>query len=572
MNRAGVPWHRGLVAIPALLVFWLVFGRDLALPGLYMDTINPEYLAVRALNPAAIANVPAWVLPGNLLFERFPVLAGSYYHGALQYYLALPAYALLGTDIISARLVQGLYGSLVLAALALVAVRFRLRPWIAASALVLLALDPSFNIGFRTQIYNVVLPLALMLPAIALAARWGDDGTPPPRWQLLLCGMLAGLAFFCYFVYLMFLPALLAWLLLRLRAAGASARAQWAAMAIAGAGFCLGASPYLLGFALMAQASGGGALAGHAGAMQKLAGGGFELGLVGQLRQQANLLFNVIGDTWVSRMMLRQDGTSTLGSTRAALLLCAPLLLHAWLRIRGRRAPLLSLCLLLGASLILCTLPFGGRIGGQHYALLLPLIYLGAAAGVSALLVPPPPSIPHRGLHRPATAIVAACVAVLLLDAVTTHARFSASLRASGGAAMFSDAINRFAADARADGGDAAYYFPEWGLAMPFVFLTGGERRVLNHTPDADSIRGSGCAGVWIVHWQRRDALRHAHALLESAPDLDARLHAWHGLDGEPALHATRFTPAAAGCTRERAMDVARDPLDQRASALHGPD
>jgi hypothetical protein len=226
-------WRWGWAATAALATFWLVFGRDLALPGLYMDSINPEYLAVRALNPAAIANVPAWVLPGNLLFDRFPVLAGSYYHGALQYYLALPVYALLGTDIVSARLVQGLYGSLVLAALVLVAWRFRVNAVIAAGALVLLAADPSFNIGFRTQVYNVVLPLALLLPAIALAARWGEQGRPPPRWQLVACGLLAGLAFFCYFVYLMFVPVLLGWLLLRLRATGVDGRAQWRAVATA---------------------------------------------------------------------------------------------------------------------------------------------------------------------------------------------------------------------------------------------------------------------------------------------------------------------------------------------------
>src|SRR5690606_11941023 len=210
-------WHL-LAALVAVLVLAAGFARDFHLPGLYMDSINPEYMAVLALVAAARPDTPVQVLPGNLIAGRYPVLAGSYYHGPLQYYVALPVYALLGTDLTAARVVQLAYAVLVLLAMALVLAKARVAPGFAAGAPALLALDPAFVLTFKTQAYNVTWPLAWLFLGIATVEHWASRRRPPAWRESLGAGLFAGIAFFCYFVHLFFLPALAWYLACQLRA------------------------------------------------------------------------------------------------------------------------------------------------------------------------------------------------------------------------------------------------------------------------------------------------------------------------------------------------------------------
>ena len=82
-------------------------------PGLYMDAVNPDYLVVHMLNPAS--RTEYWLIPGQLLFGRFPVLAGPY-SGSWATYETLPFYFLLGGTIASLRLAHLCLGLLILVA------------------------------------------------------------------------------------------------------------------------------------------------------------------------------------------------------------------------------------------------------------------------------------------------------------------------------------------------------------------------------------------------------------------------------------------------------------------------
>lgn len=529
-----------LATMAVVVAFCALFARDATVLGLYMDAINPEYLAVRVLEPGAIGRTPAWVLPGVLLADRFPVLAGSYYHGPLQYYFALPFYAVLGTSIEAARAVQAVYGVVLLLGLVCVARSWRLRALPAGIAFALLAIDPAFNIAFKTQAYNVTWPLSLMLAAVALVGCWRGPGAPP-RWQALVAGLLAGLAFYAYFVYLFFVPALAGIALWMLRSGGLPWRQAWGTVGLCAVGFCIGAAPYLLGYALVASASGGteGMVAQHAARVARIAGSGnaFSLGLVEHAGRQTRMLFNVIGDDWVTRMVLRRDGYSPLGTVRVALLLCTPLALHAVLRATHRNAPVLAIALVLMASFLLGTLPFGSRIGGQHYAVLLPLLYLGAAGGFSALATDAAARVRRAGL-----VVGLACAAVLAGDALATHVRFGQEVRATGGALRFTDAINRFSADALRGPATESYFFPEWGLMMPFVFLTGGERHVQSGEATPARVAARACEGATVAYWEARDAKLAARGMLQARPALRADLRTYLRRDGEPALHLVRYT------------------------------
>src|SRR5215467_14710658 len=108
-----------LVVAFALIVFALAYSIDWRLPGLYMDAVNPEYIIPGILDPHAPGNHP-WIVPGNLLWSRFPLFTGQVYHGSTQIYFALPLMALFGVGVGTLRIVQGLAGCLIVLLLALV--------------------------------------------------------------------------------------------------------------------------------------------------------------------------------------------------------------------------------------------------------------------------------------------------------------------------------------------------------------------------------------------------------------------------------------------------------------------
>jgi len=57
--------------------------QQITLPGVYMDAVNPDYMAVSVLNRHG-EPITAWLLPGNYLAQRYPVLI-SFYHGSQQF-------------------------------------------------------------------------------------------------------------------------------------------------------------------------------------------------------------------------------------------------------------------------------------------------------------------------------------------------------------------------------------------------------------------------------------------------------------------------------------------------------
>src|SRR5690606_7530664 len=183
--------------------------------------------------------------------------------------------------------------------------------------------------------------------------------------------------------------------------------------------------------------------------------------------------------------------------------------------------------------------------GGQHYAVLLPLAYLAAAGGFSAMATDAAARMRRWGI-----AAGLACAVLLAGDAAITHARFGQELRATGGALRFTDAINRFSADALRAPATESYFFPEWGLMMPFVFLTGGERSVLTGDATPARVATRACEGATVAYWEARDAKLAARATLGAHPGLHADLRTYLRRDGEPALYLVRYTtPDIAGCS-----------------------
>lgn len=539
-------WPYWLAALLAILVLAAGFSRDFRLPGLYMDSINPEYMAVLALVDEARADTPVQVLPGNLIAGKYPVLAGSYYHGPLQYYVALPFYAALGTDLAAARIVQLNYGVLVLLAMALVLLKARVAPAFAAAGLVLLALDPAFVLTLKTQAYNVTWPLAWLFLAVAVVEHWAGRRLAPTWRQSLATGLLAGIAFFCYFVFMFFLPALAFYLASQLRAVGTRDWKQvLGVLALHGAGFSAGGALYLWGYQRSAAAMGGWDrfIAGFHGTVERLVIEAPQATLPGKFATSWRSIRRALDDEWVSRMVLKSPGSDLLGDTKLVLVLLVPLVLLAVLRAMKLRSRLLELCVLGTVSYaVVGTLVAGTRLGPYHFSLLLPLLYLGIAAGLSTAW--PRIRAAAGGMRQAGTAGVAVLCAVLVFDSLAGHAAFSAKLRQTGGFGFYSDAVTAYAERALAEPGATSYYFPTWGMVMPFVYLTGGREPTRMREPAMDEVRAAVCndSAVEVAYLVVGGGADFA-ARSSAAGGLQPSLHTLDSRDGLPVIEVVRFEP-----------------------------
>lgn len=519
-------WHGWVVLLPAVLLFGAGALLDLRLPGPYMDAVNPDYIVVRLLHPSA--RFTPWMLPGTLLLGRLPVLV-QLYHGALPFYLGLPAYAAFGTGIVGIRVANLTFGLLVLLAAGAFLRAFRVRPLVASACLAALAVDPGFVFAWRTQFYITLLPAAPLLAALALAGRRRGRGA------VFLAGLLAGVAGTGYFVFLFLAPAVLARVLARSGPGGRIASvAGWLL------GFLCGLLPYPLGLMLMLRACGSvhGFLAVLSGSLHALDVGSATGGLGMRLAYFWRMVLWTVADVGPSKMMLHASVPGAIGVGKAVLLLGLPAiaLVAAWAG--GRRAPGLESLLLLFAGFAVLFVTFGDRLWLHHLAALVPVLYLALALSLGML--------PARVLPAGArNAVLFLVVGSLLVGSVLDQGRIRVALRRTGGVGLASSAITRLAEDSYRNATPTVAFLPDWGVFMSFVMITEGRIPTVAAF-DPVRARQALCGGqdVLLVLVRGQPAGRPASwasAVGGTAPDLEM----YRQRDGIPVLDALRWRAAS---------------------------
>jgi hypothetical protein len=471
---AGERWRNRIASLLPFAIVALVYAAvasyQIQLPGLYMDAVDPDYLAVRILNWHRNPFVP-WVLPGNDLFGHFPVLTSLYY-GIQQLYLPLPVFWLLGTTVTSLRVAHALFALFILATLYVLLVKGTTNRWWTAGICTALALDPGFVFAFRTQSYITMAPVAWLLLSVSCLQQRAKASPPAALRLLTMSGFFFGLSVFGYFVYAFYSPPLaivaIVWRSHRERRdvrAMVLNLASWCVGVLAG---CVG---YVFGYSLLAESQGGfrGLLTFTLQYQQNVGAFSAHQSLWGRLLSAWQFIESVFYNWWHNALMFG-DYTPIPGAAwKTALLLGLPLLLWAIAESRQRAVPLLRVVLALELSFFLVALVFGDRLGGHHFVSLLPLSYAALALAVQAIAT---------AARQPVTAAgnaLAWVIVVLLLSInLAGEKRESDQLRATHGIGLYSDAINHLAADLLKSGQQNVVFLPDWGLFMPVAFLTGG--------------------------------------------------------------------------------------------------
>jgi hypothetical protein len=469
----------------AVAAYAIVALQQIALPGVYMDAVNPDYMAVRVLNPRGPAMLP-WLLPGNWLFDRVPLMI-TFYHGSQQLWLGLPFFWLFGMSVEGLRLTHAMFGLSVLAAMYGWLNRAGLKPWQAAVACAALAVDPSFSYAFRTQSYITLAPVAWVFLSLYALWRGGADPTGSARWRAA-SGAFYAFAVVAYFIYGFFLPALIL-IALGMPALRRSPRA-WIPLA---AGALVAPAIYGLAYALLARHVGGWAAAWDYFHQTQRAINAFgaQPDLAGRVAHLTQTIRSVFHNSYHHALIFGEYVDVPGAPYKTALLLGAPALL--WLRAEWKRQSPVALRALVALAVSYCAvaLLFGTRLSGHHFMVLLPIAYAALALGLAKLAEVPPAWRMH------ATTVL---VPFAALGALNAGGQFKEALRLHElrGVGLYSDAINRLAADLDSDPRRPVAYFPDWGLFMPVVFMTGG--RVATETvEDFANARKTLCAGRDVV-------------------------------------------------------------------------
>jgi hypothetical protein len=475
-------WWPFTVVVAAYAVVAL---QQIGLPGLYMDAVNPDYMAVRVLNPRGPAMLP-WLLPGNWLFDRLPLMV-TFYHGSQQVWLGLPFFWLFGMSVEGLRLTHAMFALGVLAAVYGWLNRAGLKPWHAVAACAALAVDPAFSYAFRTQSYITLAPAAWLFLSLYALWRAGEDATTAGWWRAA-SGAFYAFAVIAYFIYGFFFPAMVL-IALWMPALRASGRA-WVPLV---AGALVAPAVYGLAYALLARQVGGWAAAWDYFQQTQRAINAFgaQPDLAGRTAHLVQTIRSVFHNSYHHALIFSEYVDVPGASYKTSLLIGAPALL--WLRAEWKRQSPVALRTLVALAISYCAVAlfFGTRLSGHHFMVLLPIAYAALALGLAKLAEGPP------AWRMGTTTVLIPFAALVALNAVGQF-KEAVRLHEVRGAGLYSDAINRLAADLDSDPRKPVAYFPDWGLFMPVVFMTGG--RVATETvEDFASARKTLCAGRDVV-------------------------------------------------------------------------
>jgi hypothetical protein len=571
MSRAHrPPSGERILFIVALALFIGLTSYQLSLPGLHYDE---AFEAVPAMQ--LLLRQPVTTFRGNGVFlggRLFPLMTQDYI-GAINTYVALPFFLLLGITPFSLR-VMTLFMGLVTLWLTRQLARELYGPPAAGLATLLLAVNPTFVFWSRQGVFVTSVTAAIGLGATLAWLRWWRTGA---QRYAIAGAFLFGLGLYAKLLFLWFIVALgLAAVLLNLgrwRRIGRGL-AGWS-VGWSGLAFLLGAAPLIV---YNLQTGGtfsiiGGNLATSYYGVSNLA---FLSNLLERIKQFSAVLagshFWYLGGTYANwlgvglflgalgsilyRRRLVDWEIGRLGAVRLGAHDEAVRLSRA----EARRV-FFPFVVIAGAILMSCATV--SALWVTHFAILAPWPSLAVAAAVdlffrrSRLRLPAPGvQVPGRGVNL-ALVVALVVVGVSWVGDVLTDVRYHRALTISGGLGTHSDAVEDLARwladDERREAPVAAM---DWGIAAPVAFLTRGEvtpveafgydwetdadfaARLNQFIHDPDSIY------LWRapdeVIFNRGPDFRRLYEPLGLEEDI---LEAFYERSGRPVLGATRLVP-----------------------------
>ncbi|MDZ5650602.1 hypothetical protein [Nitrospirillum sp. BR 11828] len=548
----GSPWI-------APLFFLMVACLHPDVPGLYMDSVNPDYISVFVTH--ARGWVPAWIYQDNIFAPgyKYPLL-NSLYGGNVTGYIAAVFFSFFGYGVTALRIYHALIGvSLVFVVYSLILFGTGSRGW-ASIATTVFAIDPAFIFAWRTQYYLQLFPLLAFLPGVLILSRSLNEDR---RFgKIFFAGVLIGLSAFFYFIFALYAAVILAVLiyLCRLQRRPVLRPGIWYVV-----GVVIGYLPYIYAHASIIAQEGMQGWLQNLRSLQNSYGvmNGQKETLLDRVSYTLHVIFHVFGGNPIERLFfagMPSQNTNTNAILTSKLDYGAWLVVLAWVatiawvglgaRWRQGIGPLKNsfvLAVMLLAVMVthVCFGAFmGSPLGYQHYVMLGPIFAIAGIVGVAALATELGPRNPR--IRIPFRGLALASLGVIALAHTARDAFLYRQLEVTGGVGVYSDAINRLAAYSFDAPPDTVFAFPQWGYWMGFVVATGGRQEVWANGNVDDLIKRINSAGArqhYMIILQPKVLDSAMAQLREEGHLVDVKSYPIKDRSGEVVVVATLWDP-----------------------------
>lgn len=446
-----------LYIISIFIVFFVLALYNINLPGLYMDAVNPDYIAGMYLNPRYLN--PIWILPNS----GYPIL-GSFYHGTPTLSIGLVFYALFGMSTFVLRTINYSYGAITIILSFFIIKKITENNLCSFTGAIYIATSIAFIASFKTQYYSVQVGLPFLFGAIYFLMDRFEQVKILDGKRVYLSGILMGLAFYCYFVYSFFVVGFLVYIAL-------IKRQKIKAIFIWLLGFVTSSSLYIIGYGIILVKLGG-----IAQFSDWLRSSLIGLNVMGESKEVINKILLSVEHAYYAISNKGNElyifGEELIDKTKnlnifitilIVLIGCIALLITKKIKKHFNYL----LIYILPISFIICSSVFATRIGAHHFGVITPLI--GVILGISINNII---EIDQVKLSKEFKVIVSIIFVIIIGLNLISYNEFNEKLEKTGGVKMFSEEIDKMALDAKENPNESVYYFIDWGFMMPFMFIT----------------------------------------------------------------------------------------------------
>ncbi|WP_146183833.1 hypothetical protein [Limnohabitans sp. T6-20] len=483
-NIAGTYFgkHWWLLVIPLMLYAFIAF-REIGLPGLYMDSVNPDYMAAWLLR--GNHHIPVWIFPDNYFAgtERYPLL-NSLYGGNITAYIGLIFFKITGFGLVEVRIFHALLGMLVLVSLSWCLHKWQFPRFVSSFALCLLAIDPTFLFAWRLQYYLQLFPLIFMFVGLGLLGEHYKRIKLDVRGHhnLFFAGIFLGLSAYSYFIFA-FYSAVIVTMYINHCRHHLSLRSIVIPL-VMGAG--LGWLPYIYAHASLIL------ITDFHAYQEMLRGLQTSYGVIDQNQGGIIDRLHIVAERFSSLVAGRALQINVFGNWVGSgflillhwlIFISGPVILVIYYIVRlvwqlesmvdWCEKPLWLFAKIMTTILIIHVifgLIVGRPLGLQHYVMLLPIMYSMTAAAIVYLWQTVINLQYYLGVSR-------GVMASLFVGMIATNYSLSWDLidrlKQTGGSRMYSDVINVAASHIQNLNSETILLFPQWGYWMGVVTITG---------------------------------------------------------------------------------------------------
>lgn len=504
-----------LMIIGGFLYISISYNSDY--PGLYLDSVNPDYAGVQLLTGSSGAGTYIWAFS---MFNGFPILP-QMYHGAVTTITTIISCLITGsTSVFQVHAVNAVFAFIVCVLTYYLLKQYSNNHKVAALITVLLATTPSLNTILRCQYYIKLPGTALILGALYLLLSVREESVPiKRRIRIMVTAFLAGFAFYSYFHYLFFAPAFLWVLWCKIGLSSYSEKAKMVLLFLTA--YCIGALGYFVGYAafllqneplvwmlivamllvavlliftlvtdqfrgkkaiawivfigLLFGVVGIGIISNISFILEKLGTVANGLNIAGETvtaKERILLVFQNWGNILSGRMaetLIFQETFSIFPHLYAITLFMMTVFSYICLwksKNKSSAAMLMVIVSVFLISFVTFSVFFASRLGTQHFVPMLPLSLLLMGSEIVVIM-----ECKDRINMK---CIVAICLLLLSINFIN-NGLFQYKLGLSGGHGLFTSQINELAYDAlenSAQGKKEVYVFEEWGFFAGFSYLT----------------------------------------------------------------------------------------------------